>query len=158
MTTRPPARDDAFTATLDAVIAAARELSTSLAADDLLTSRGHAAALARAVNELVAEAGDTIDPQIGKGAAPLADAEADLDGLRAAFGNVNAALIPLARTAGGEASVRYQVTWCPMALEDAGAYWLQAPGDVANPYYGASMLRCGEAVETLGGEGAEATP
>ncbi len=40
---------------------------------------------------------------------------------------------------------------CPMAMDGAGAYWLQ-PGDVtANPYYGAAMLRCGSQVEVVGG-------
>lgn len=29
---------------------------------------------------------------------------------------------------------------CPMA----GASWLQKPGKIANPYYGKSMLECGE--------------
>lgn len=33
---------------------------------------------------------------------------------------------------------------CPMAFDGAGARWIQAPGEVANPYFGASMLRCGE--------------
>ncbi|MBE0566799.1 MAG: DUF3347 domain-containing protein [Krumholzibacteria bacterium] len=39
---------------------------------------------------------------------------------------------------------------CPMALDGAGAYWLQAGPVTANPYYGASMLRCGEQTATLG--------
>jgi hypothetical protein len=30
-----------------------------------------------------------------------------------------------------------------MALEN-GAFWLQSGKIIANPYYGASMLRCGE--------------
>jgi len=37
--------------------------------------------------------------------------------------------------------------FCPMALEK-GATWLQASDTVANPYYGASMLRCGTIQET----------
>jgi Cu(I)/Ag(I) efflux system membrane fusion protein len=30
-----------------------------------------------------------------------------------------------------------------MAFDDTGASWLQAAGDIANPYFGAMMLRCG---------------
>lgn len=33
---------------------------------------------------------------------------------------------------------------CPMAFSGRGARWIQAPGEVANPYFGAAMLRCGE--------------
>jgi hypothetical protein len=33
--------------------------------------------------------------------------------------------------------------FCPMAFEDKGALWVQAEGKIANPYFGASMLRCG---------------
>jgi hypothetical protein len=30
-----------------------------------------------------------------------------------------------------------------MAFDNQGAYWLQASETVANPYFGAEMLRCG---------------
>jgi Cu(I)/Ag(I) efflux system membrane fusion protein len=33
---------------------------------------------------------------------------------------------------------------CPMAFDNKGANWLQAESELANPYYGAMMLRCGE--------------
>lgn len=34
--------------------------------------------------------------------------------------------------------------YCPMAFDDKGAYWLSEFEDIKNPYFGASMLRCGE--------------
>lgn len=34
--------------------------------------------------------------------------------------------------------------YCPMADPDRGATWLQADRAILNPYFGASMLRCGE--------------
>jgi membrane fusion protein, copper/silver efflux system len=34
--------------------------------------------------------------------------------------------------------------YCPMANNDEGAYWLSREEIIANPYFGASMLRCGE--------------
>ncbi|MFU8821035.1 MAG: efflux RND transporter periplasmic adaptor subunit [Gammaproteobacteria bacterium] len=37
---------------------------------------------------------------------------------------------------------------CPM-VEGREGYWLQDEETIANPYYGASMLRCGDVVETL---------
>jgi membrane fusion protein, copper/silver efflux system len=34
--------------------------------------------------------------------------------------------------------------YCPMAFDDAGAYWLSEFVDIKNPYFGDAMLRCGE--------------
>jgi len=42
-----------------------------------------------------------------------------------------------------------QVFHCPMALEGAGADWLQVTDETANPYYGESMLRCGSSQRVL---------
>lgn len=33
--------------------------------------------------------------------------------------------------------------YCPMAFDDKGAYWLSEFEEIKNPYFGASMLRCG---------------
>jgi len=38
---------------------------------------------------------------------------------------------------------------CPMALDGAGADWLQVADQVANPYFGEAMLRCGTGQRTL---------
>jgi len=45
---------------------------------------------------------------------------------------------------------------CPMALEGRGAVWLQDDEDVRNPYLGASMLTCGDLIETISDKMAEA--
>jgi hypothetical protein len=37
----------------------------------------------------------------------------------------------------------YGVAFCPMADNNTGAYWVQKKGQIINPYFGASMLRCG---------------
>ena len=39
---------------------------------------------------------------------------------------------------------------CPMVYEDRGASWLQASEPLQNPYFGSSMLKCGEIIEHLG--------
>jgi Cu(I)/Ag(I) efflux system membrane fusion protein len=44
-------------------------------------------------------------------------------------------------------TVYYQ--FCPMAKNGKGAYWLSETKDILNPYYGESMLTCGETIETL---------
>ncbi|MFH1844153.1 MAG: hypothetical protein ABIF77_13180, partial [bacterium] len=38
---------------------------------------------------------------------------------------------------------------CPMAMDGAGANWIQTGETVANPYYGATMLRCGRRTRLL---------
>jgi Cu(I)/Ag(I) efflux system membrane fusion protein len=44
-------------------------------------------------------------------------------------------------------TVYYQ--FCPMAMDGKGAYWLSEIKDIQNPYYGESMLTCGETKEIL---------
>ena len=39
---------------------------------------------------------------------------------------------------------------CPMAFDNKGADWLQMDEDTRNPYFGASMLKCGQVVEVIG--------
>lgn len=41
------------------------------------------------------------------------------------------------------------VYFCPMANNNQGAEWLQTGGDVKNPFYGLSMLTCGEQRQIL---------
>lgn len=41
---------------------------------------------------------------------------------------------------------------CPMAFNNKGADWLQADKDTRNPYFGASMLKCGQVTEVIGEE------
>jgi Cu(I)/Ag(I) efflux system membrane fusion protein len=41
---------------------------------------------------------------------------------------------------------------CPMAFDNKGADWLQMDKDTRNPYFGASMLKCGQIIEVIGGK------
>ena len=80
---------------------------------------------------------------------PLADAAAqaaDLAGARLAFRDLSAKLIesPLPEGLG--------VAFCPMAFGNEGGRWIQAEGEIMNPYYGSAMLRCG-VFETAGDGG-----
>ncbi|WP_274476167.1 efflux RND transporter periplasmic adaptor subunit [Mangrovimonas aestuarii] len=38
---------------------------------------------------------------------------------------------------------------CPMANSNKGAYWLSGETSIRNPYFGSSMLRCGEVKDTI---------
>jgi Cu(I)/Ag(I) efflux system membrane fusion protein len=39
--------------------------------------------------------------------------------------------------------------YCPMANGDVGAYWFSNEKEIANPYFGDAMLKCGETRETM---------
>lgn len=43
----------------------------------------------------------------------------------------------------------YYIQRCPMANDDKGAEWLSKEKEVLNPYFGASMLRCGEVIKVV---------
>lgn len=66
---------------------------------------------------------------------------------RAHFATLSNALINLIENAGVEGTV--YVDYCPMALNNKGAYWLSTDQEIRNPYFGAEMLTCGEVKETI---------
>lgn len=39
--------------------------------------------------------------------------------------------------------------YCPMAFNNSGAYWLSKEEQIANPYFGDKMLRCGKVQEKI---------
>lgn len=39
--------------------------------------------------------------------------------------------------------------YCPMAMNEKGAYWLSTSPEIENPYFGQKMLTCGELVDTI---------
>ncbi|MFN7134805.1 MAG: hypothetical protein ACK4N5_22185, partial [Myxococcales bacterium] len=86
------------------------------------------------------------------GLANLASAP-DLDAAREAFATASAALEALVRATGTAGVAGLRPASCPMALGGRGAGWLQTGETVANPYFGARMLRCGSLAEPLGAAG-----
>lgn len=44
--------------------------------------------------------------------------------------------------------IELYLQYCSMALQDGGQ-WLSPSEDIANPYYGSSMLACGENIEII---------
>ncbi|MDQ3192918.1 MAG: DUF3347 domain-containing protein [Bacteroidota bacterium] len=47
------------------------------------------------------------------------------------------------------------VAYCPMALNDQGAYWLSEFEEIHNPYFGEKMLKCGEVKKTIKAKGTQ---
>ena len=68
--------------------------------------------------------------------------------MRMHFEPLSEAFIQTARTLGAIEQTFY-VAYCPMYDDNRGAYWLSEFEEIKNPYFGASMLRCGEVTETF---------
>ena len=67
---------------------------------------------------------------------------------KAAYDSFNQALFKSIKTFGIiGASVYYQ--YCPMALNNQGAYWLSDTKEIRNPYFSGNMLSCGSTKEII---------
>ena len=75
-------------------------------------------------------------------------AASDIEVQRTLFSNLSNEMIAKVKAIGLQSGEVY-VEHCPMALNDKGASWLSDQKTVRNPYYGESMLDCGEIKETL---------
>ncbi len=71
-----------------------------------------------------------------------------IDAQRALFSSLSNEMIAKIKAVGLQSGEVY-VEYCPMAMNDKGASWLSNQKEVRNPYYGESMLDCGEIKETL---------
>lgn len=109
----------------DKILDAYTAVSTALAADDLTAAQ-------KASKELAATA-KADHPDLAKKAEEVAAADS-LETAREKFKPLSEDATKLA-----EGKEGYYVMTCPMA----GADWVQKDKQVANPYYGSKMLRCG---------------
>jgi len=72
----------------------------------------------------------------------------DLAAQRKAFSTLSnemAALVKGGKLSGGMLYLEY----CPMANNNAGAYWLSNEKEIKNPYFGDKMLKCGSVKEMI---------
>lgn len=75
-------------------------------------------------------------------------AAADIDSQRTLFAELSDDFIARVKSSGLTAGEVY-VEYCPMALNDKGASWLSTQKEIRNPYFGESMMTCGEIKETI---------
>ena len=141
---------------VDAVFESYFAASAGLAADDPNAARAAladmTAAIAKVDMKLFGPAGHKAWMS-GKGAMGKALSQAALGegihGLRVAFEPLSNAAAALARRLPPEGPKAYYRLHCPMAFDGRGADWLQRDQAVLNPYFGASMLRCGSVEEVI---------
>ena len=75
------------------------------------------------------------------------ESNADIATQRGHFKHLSAHMISSVQLFGINEKV--YVEFCPMADGDKGASWLSMEKEIRNPYYGESMLKCGEVSATL---------
>lgn len=156
MSDQTPEESSEVRRALDPVYEAYLEVQGALAEDDLPSAKGAAGALERAASkvdtELFSQAGHEIWMKalsaLKSAAVQITDA-GDIAEARDGFFCLSNAVIDLHRSFGHDGGSAYYLTFCPMARDNEGAYWLQADSTVSNPYYGKAMLRCGDIKEVL---------
>ncbi len=72
----------------------------------------------------------------------------NIDDLRDSFVKISDEIITLVNTSNPMENKIY-VQQCPMANQSQGASWLSFSQEVKNPYYGASMLKCGSVIDSM---------
>ncbi len=148
----------AFLQSGETLFAAYLRMQTALADDDFDAAQAAIAPLVAALDAMddgsmegpARDAWNGLARRISS-ALEVLQAAADIDAFRIAFEPLSMRLIDLARQFGLPPGLALHRAHCPMAFDDRGADWIQIDAVIANPYFGAQMLRCGSLEENLGG-------
>lgn len=128
-------------------------IQQNLAADQLDEAKTGAGAFLKAIEKAPAS-GDAKEETEALTAPAKAISEAsDIGSARTAFKDLTQEFSTLLRHMGTTRSEPLYLVHCPMAFDNQGADWVQAGKTVANPYFGASMLRCGSVKAEISPEG-----
>lgn len=148
-----------FLLALDPIYTAYLRVQAGLAADDLTAAKSNAESLGAAARrvdmKLVTGAGHVAWMGHAKrlrDAAKSIHAADSIERARTAFGELSATALDLERQFGHREGVLREAH-CPMAFDNKGGSWIQREEQIANPYFGASMLRCGEIRSTFSARG-----
>jgi hypothetical protein len=118
-------------------------MQEALAGDSVAAVKEQAAKMAAEAGAAIKAGGDKASLEAVAAAAKGMTAT-EIEDLREQFRPLSMALAKMVEK---EAVAGHDIFYCPMA----DAYWVQKSGDVANPYYGKFMLRCGEQVKKVTG-------
>lgn len=73
----------------------------------------------------------------------------DIEEVRKHFQPISDAIIAMAQNFGSLNDKTVYVQFCPMAFDDKGAFWISSESEIRNPYFGSSMLTCGEVTDEI---------
>lgn len=148
------AHDEAFKPDfVTALVPGYLSIEKGLAADDLPAvqngAKGFLAAMEKAPDG--SKHAERSDANLSTPAQAIAGAK-DLASAREAFQNLSKEMETLVAHVGVSGDTTLYLLHCPMAAGGKGATWIQADKTVANPYFGAKMLRCGSVQKQIAGE------
>lgn len=94
-----------------------------------------------------AGAEDELIQEITEDAKEIAQTK-DVEVQRTTFEELSDNVYKLVKANGTNGTELYR-QFCPMAMNNEGAYWLSSEKEIRNPYFGDRMLKCGSVKETL---------
>jgi Cu(I)/Ag(I) efflux system membrane fusion protein len=151
----PPRFPGEFASAFTSLFEAYSQLAAALAADDLAEAREAAKAAQEAFDaidgaSLPPELEEAWEPRRKELAGPIEKLDTnDMESARAGFKLLSSAMELALRSLGSEAGQAVYRIECPMAFDWKGASWLSESKTVRNPYFGETMLKCGEVKDTL---------
>ena len=151
------AQSDAFKPTfVDTLVAPYLQIQKGLAADHLQAAQ-HGAKHFLAAMKQVPHKGDAHEEAMDlSNHVKLIASAAEISAARAAFLELSREVTSLIKNVGVTADTPLYAVYCPMAFDGKGGNWVQSDTQVANPYYGSMMLRCGSVKAQIAGESSKA--
>jgi len=140
---------------LNTVTSSYLKLKDALVNDDLSSARKEANALLKSIENVKPSsfnsdakiAWDSFKKELSTDASEIAKGR-NMAAMRDRFDELSETMIGMVKSFELMNETIF-VQYCPMANNDRGAEWLSLSSEIANPYYGDAMLRCGEVTETL---------
>jgi hypothetical protein len=120
---------------MKAIVGSYLEIQTALAADKTDGVKEAAGKIAEQATRMGPDG-----QAILKAAKAVENGLPDIKEVRPAFGDLSDAVIARAKAEGWKDLPDTKLAYCPMARKS----WLQKEATISNPYYGKSMLTCGE--------------
>lgn len=134
-------------AQVDGLLPSYFAVQEALADDSLADAKKAAAQLTQILDKA---SPDEAVSGMGPSARKIAGAES-IDAARKAFQTLSDAMIKRVSEKGASGADDVYLAHCPMAFGYKGADWLQSSKEIANPYFGDEMLRCGVIQKQLAG-------
>ena len=133
---------------VDTLLSPYFELQASLAGDDLAAAKANATALQAAIGKGASAQKASSIKDLVSGTQNIVDST-DIKAARNAFHMVSKELGSIVDHVGTTGKSDVIKMMCPMAFGGKGGEWLQNNDDLANPYFGSMMYKCGSIVEQL---------
>lgn len=127
---------------IEPVLTAYYKVKNAMVSSDAKTTASEAKVLAAALKK----AGKMVGADASKSADAIVKSS-DIDVQRAQLGLLTATVYAAVKSMKPDSPVYYD--FCPMANDNKGGYWLSEKKEIANPYFGDAMLKCGKVKETL---------